>query len=128
MRLKVHNRYTNEDTTKKIYVGNNDILKAYITTGLSIQEIRDKVANGYKINADGALIAKIESTITEAQIETEVSSQVTTISKENNNTSSSNSSIAIIVIITAIAVGFGIVLFTVKKIKSSPHKNGGDEV
>ena len=37
--ITVHNEYTNQFTVKKIYVGTNNILRAYMTTGLSIPEI-----------------------------------------------------------------------------------------
>lgn len=34
------NQYTNVKTEKKIYVGNNSLLKAHVVTGLSIEEIK----------------------------------------------------------------------------------------
>ena len=53
--ITVSNRYTKQETTKKIYVGSDAILKAYLTTGYSITEIREKVANGAVIAADGTI-------------------------------------------------------------------------
>ena len=50
------NRYTNQQTTKIIYVGTNEILKAYVVTGLSLQDIQDQVAAGAVIAEDGTLI------------------------------------------------------------------------
>ena len=127
--IKVHNRYTNENTTKKIYVGNDDILKAYMKTGLSIQEIRNRVANGYKIEADGNLVAMIVTSVTQKIKETKVSTQITTISKENENSSSGKSKTAIFPTISAIiAASFGIILFTVIKKNKRKKMNSGDEV
>ncbi len=60
--IKVTNRYTKQQTEKKIYVGNNNLLKAYVTTGLSIPEIRKKVDNGAEINDDGTIVTTIKKT------------------------------------------------------------------
>lgn len=41
------NQYTNQTTTKKIYVGTNNVLKAFMTSGLSIEEINKLMQDGY---------------------------------------------------------------------------------
>lgn len=51
--ITVSNEYTGQFTTKKIYVGTNNILRAYMTTGLSIPEINGLVADGATIADDG---------------------------------------------------------------------------
>lgn len=53
--ISVSNEYTGQLTTKKIYVGTNNILKAHMTTGLSIPEINDLVAEGATIFEDGTI-------------------------------------------------------------------------
>ena len=53
--ITVSNEYTGQLTTKKIYVGTNDILRAYVTTGLSIPEINGLVAQGATIADDGTI-------------------------------------------------------------------------
>lgn len=53
--ITAKNRYTNRETEKIIYVGSNEILKAYITTGLSISEIQSCMAMGGIINHDGTI-------------------------------------------------------------------------
>ncbi|MBE6812341.1 MAG: hypothetical protein E7523_05615 [Ruminococcaceae bacterium] len=53
--ITVQNEYTNQLTVKKIYVGTNDVLKAYIATGLSIPEINNLIADGATIAADGTI-------------------------------------------------------------------------
>lgn len=50
------NRYTNETTTKKIYVGTNDVLKAFVSSNLSIEEIQTQLANGATVDANGVII------------------------------------------------------------------------
>ena len=55
--ITVTNQYTNTaPTVKRVYVGNNNVLKAYMVTGLSISEINDKVALGATIMDDGTII------------------------------------------------------------------------
>ena len=53
--ITVSNQYTGQLTEKKIYVGTNNVLRAYMTTGLSIPEINDLVAQGATINNDGTI-------------------------------------------------------------------------
>ncbi len=53
--ITVSNEYTGQFTTKKIYVGTNNILRAYMTTGLSIPEINGLVADGATIADDGTI-------------------------------------------------------------------------
>lgn len=49
------NQYTNQTTTKKIYVGTNNVLKAFMTSGLSIEEINKLVSEGATIDDDGII-------------------------------------------------------------------------
>ena len=53
--ITAKNRYTNQTTTKIIYVGTNDLLKAHVTTNLSLKEIKKQMAQGAKINAGGSI-------------------------------------------------------------------------
>lgn len=54
--ITVTNQYTGQSTTKKLYIGENALLKAYMVTGLSISEIQDKIALGATISDDGTII------------------------------------------------------------------------
>ncbi len=53
--ITVTNQYTNQQTIKKIYVGTNKILRAYMATGLPITEISDLLSQGATINDDGTI-------------------------------------------------------------------------
>lgn len=53
--ITVHNDYTDQTTTKKIYVGTNKVLCAYMTTGLSIPEINELITEGATIQEDGTI-------------------------------------------------------------------------
>ena len=54
--ITVNNEYTGKETTKKIYVGTNPVLKAYVVTGLSLEEINEQLKNGAIITDDGKII------------------------------------------------------------------------
>ena len=132
--IKVHNRYTDEDTTKKIYVGNDDILKAYMTSGLSIQEIKNQVANGAKVSADGMLISQIETisdTKTNEKLsETETTSAYTSDEKSDNSSDKSATVLIVIIVISTLVVGCVIIILVKSKSKRNDvaDKKGGDEV
>lgn len=51
------NVYTDQKTTKKIYVGTDRILSAHANTGLSVGEIREQVEQGAQITEDGRILA-----------------------------------------------------------------------
>lgn len=53
--ITVKNQYTNQETTKKIYVGSNPILKAHVFTQKPISEIKKEIASGATINEDGSI-------------------------------------------------------------------------
>ena len=54
----VSNQYTNEKTTKTVYVGDSLIIKALTKSGMSLTEINDVLNNGGKIDKDGNVIPK----------------------------------------------------------------------
>ena len=56
--------YVEQPTVKKIYVGTNNVLRAYIATGLSIPEINLLISQGATISDDGTiLLASTESSV-----------------------------------------------------------------
>lgn len=61
--ITVQNQYTNQVTVKKIYVGTNDVLKAYMTTGLSIPEINTLLGEGAEVTEDGTIQLADQTTI-----------------------------------------------------------------
>ena len=54
--ITVTNIYTNQTTTKVIYVGKNDVMKALVTTGLPLQEIEYQIKSGASVAKDGTLV------------------------------------------------------------------------
>lgn len=64
--ITVTNEYTGQFTVKKIYVGTNNVLRAYMTTGLSIPEINSLVDQGATITDDGNIqLSSIAQTASE---------------------------------------------------------------
>lgn len=85
--ITVSNDYTNQFTVKKIYVGTNNILRAYMTTGLSIPEINHLVAEGATIMDDGTI--KLAEKVIEPEESTD-SSQTTESASEPTNAETEN--------------------------------------
>ena len=65
--ITVKNEYTEQQTVKKIYVGTNDVLKAHVATGFSIEEIKYQISLGATVGEDGNLIPVANQTPTESQ-------------------------------------------------------------
>ncbi len=141
--ITVSNDYTNQSTVKKIYVGTNNILRAYMTTGLSIPEINNLVAEGATILEDGTI--KLAEKVVETEVTTETNptteqpTETTPTTEEAEEVMSDvtqnadkNSVLPFVIIgIVVVAVAGGIaVAVMVKKKKSediSENKEGGNE-
>lgn len=53
--ITVRNEYTEEETTKRIYVGSNMVMKAHMVTGRSISDINTLLDQGAAIAEDGTI-------------------------------------------------------------------------
>jgi len=60
--ITVSNRYTGQQTTKTIYVGTDDVLKAHAATGEPISAINSLLADGAEVAPDGSIISSDGST------------------------------------------------------------------
>lgn len=69
------NQYTNQKTTKKIYVGRNNLMKAVMTSGLSIEEINKLISEGATIDDEGTLTLAKESEVVDSSDRTISSSE-----------------------------------------------------
>ena len=54
--VTVENPATGDKTEKTVYVGNTDVMRAYMTTGLTISEINEKLASGAYIDEEGHIV------------------------------------------------------------------------
>lgn len=96
--VTVDNPATGGSIEKKVYVGNQDILKAHMVTGSSISEINERLAMGAYIDENGNIIdpipevieetteAEVEETIVHevAELEQDVSEPVAIVLEEEN--------------------------------------------
>ena len=81
--ITVSNLYTNQTTTKVIYVGTDDVLKAHVVTGLSINDIEYQLSMGATVAADGTLIPAPEQTL--PPVEETAPAEDTEPREENDN-------------------------------------------
>lgn len=133
--ISVSNKYTRTETTKKIYVGTNKILKAHLTTGLSIGEIKDRVAQGALIGENGTItkplgVSAMENNGTESKtistIESKRSESKVSSTKETNiiaDILSQDNIIEIFVIGAAISIVILLLILLIHKINSKKTRN-----
>lgn len=131
--ITVSNEYTNQFTVKKIYVGTNNVLKAHVTTGLSIPEINNLVAEGATISDDGliTLASSTPAASTPAEDNTAPENQEQSGQSGGTDATPNNSAIIYIIIGAAIVIAICLLVFRKKFIKSAPVVNtlekGDDE-
>ena len=61
--ITASNPSTGQETIKKIYVGNNPVLKCYAVTGLPVETIEARLAEGDVIDDDGVLVVPERDTV-----------------------------------------------------------------
>lgn len=114
--ITVTNEYTGQFTIKKIYVGTNNVMKAHMTTGLSIPEINNLVSQGATIADDGTiqLVSVIQATSEPDNI-----TEPTTTPEDSSEDEESIGGFPIIFIIGIIIVCaiLAILVITKKKLK-----------
>lgn len=111
--ITVKNNYTNQSTTKKIYVGQNTVLKAHMTTGLTIPEINELISKGATIADDGTITLVNLSTSTDTGND----------DKEQQTDKGTTTKIPnyLIVIIAFIVLGTTVIAYVIrKKHKANP--------
>lgn len=135
--ITVSNQYTGQLTTKKIYVGTNLLLKAYMTTGLSIPEIKELVAQGATIDEMGVihLASPGQSTenigdsipaMTQSDTRTTESQEVSE-NKDSDNKTPINPWPIIIAILGSLAVAGVVIVVLMKKKKTTAPTDSQNE-
>lgn len=82
--ITVSNQYTNQATTKVIYVGTDDVLKAHVATGLSISDVEYQLSMGATVAADGTLIPASEQPLPLAE-PTNPNEEIDATAKDEDN-------------------------------------------
>lgn len=110
------NQYTNQTTTKKIYVGTNNVLKAFMISGLSIEEINKLVSEGATIDDEGIITLS-----TNGKIKEDIN--VSASQKNSNNIGG-----LIVAIVVVLAVALSVVIIAVwKKRKNDKHNESMED-
>ena len=127
--ITVRNEYTNVATEKKIYVGTNSILKAHVTTGLSIPEINNLVAEGATISNDGLITLASSAPNTSSPTEDSIIPETQESSERDNSADNApnNSAIIYIIIGVVIIVAVCLIVFRKKPAKTAPVVNNLDK-
>ena len=137
--ITAHNPYTDQTTEKRIVVGDNKVLKAYVVTGLTISEIQSQLSDGATITDTGEIIppVKEEEPKTDPVKDTKQKDESKQESKQNpvpktndainddnqvDETSSKESSLNFLYVLIPIIIIAAIVLVSKKK------KNGLKEI
>ena len=129
--ITIKNRYTNQETEKRVYVGADPIMKAHMQTGKSIPVLKDLVADGATIDEMGNIImpvvettvetvpATIPETIPETTSPTVVTEAPATEAPvaEVENTEQSSSPTVWIIVTVVILIGVGIAIATKRRNK-----------
>lgn len=97
------NQYTNQKTTKKIYVGTNNLMKAVMTSGLSIEEINKLISEGATIDDEGTLTLAKKSEV--------VDSSDRTISSSENSEKATNKAFNLKYLIAVVGALLVVALF-----------------
>lgn len=133
--ITVKNLYTNQTTEKVIYVGTDPVMRAFVVTGYSIQEIRQKLTEGYTISDSGMLIepdlpdeTEITTTTTETTepIASETSSAPS--ATEPETTKKAGNPIPVIITIVVLVIGAGVFVFLKRDMLFAKRNNKGNAV
>lgn len=144
--VTIKNLATGDSVEKRVYVGDSDILKAHMVTGISISEINERLSAGAVIDENGYIsdyvpkmneedIEKESEEISEMKIVIESATEETSDTEKNTEKiekvgsdeqqENRNDGFAYLVVV-AIVVVFGITLFLRKKKKNDAYIKEAD--
>lgn len=118
--ITAKNEYTNETTIKKIYVGQNKILKAHVQNGdYSISQIKEMVAKGATIDENGNISYIPEEYKTNNKVKDEIAENVINVDdvKEDKKEEKSYNLLPILIPIILVLVFIGYKFVMNKKLK-----------
>ena len=115
--ITVKNPSTGEEpTTKRIYVGDDDVLKAAVANHMDVADVEERIEDGATVGADGKFVQASAADSTEDVSASEDSSQIA------NASSGGSLSIAVPALI-AIAVAAVVIVLWAKKRKRDKAQN-----
>ncbi len=109
------NQYTGQQTIKKIYVGNNKVLKAHVATGLPISEINKQISLGAEVSDTGSMVYPVSETVPVSEA-------------EKGNENGIDFGIVIIILIVIVVVSVVVILVVKKKKLSEITEKEGEKI
>ncbi len=108
--ITVENQYTNQTATKRIYVGTNNVLRAYMASDYTIEEINELVKDGAVITEEGVILKDGEEIVKD---------------ESDNTESSTGNKLILVVSVVLIAAVFaaGVILTIKRRRKSEQNEN-----
>lgn len=106
--ITAHNLYTDAKTEKKIYVGDDPLLKAYVTTGKELDYIKKLLDDGATIEEDGTITLASREVIENANEKQQIpeESTITVDSRTNSAEKTGNDKFEHIIFIAIIILFF----------------------
>ena len=126
--ITVHNLYTGAETEKKIYVGNDPLLKAYVTTGKDLDYIKELLNDGATIEEDGTITLATKEVIesTETEIEEIPVQSTETVENDQHEKMVVSDGIGKLIVVIVVFVVCVIGIFTRIIVKKKRAKNEND--
>ena len=123
--FSVKNLYTGESTTKKLYVGDADYIKALSLNDISVSELNDRIAAGATIEENGTIISPTQEAVPASSVSTSAPSPKPTATTSDNIQPVTNedvkgsSSVIVLAVIAAIVITAVLFIVLKKKKRSS---------
>jgi hypothetical protein len=127
--ITVRNRYTGQQTTKQIYVGTDDVMRAYAATGEPISDIREQIANGATVDSDGNIVLASKSVVGQPASSSANDANLADEPQQANDSHDSLTKVivAVIVIAVAAAVIVAFVLIRKRRAKGADGQTSNDQ-
>lgn len=109
------NPSTGQSTEKRIYVGDDPVLRAFVTTGYSLDEIRDQVSQGAQVADDGT-ISWPEAAQSAENVDSDEESAAANDTLQGERTTDT--------LVVAIAVAIAVIIMAVVVIQRRRHRSG----
>lgn len=114
------NPSTGQSTEKKINVGTDPVLMAYVTTGYSLDEIRDQVSQGAQIAEDGTITWPEAQTTQTAQTASDDANASQGMDEASSGEGSSGGAAVAVVVVIVVAIAAGIIVVRRRHRSSAP--------
>ncbi|MCR5061024.1 MAG: hypothetical protein K6A80_08355 [Saccharofermentans sp.] len=117
--ITVQNNFTNQQTVKTIYVGTDPMMRAFVVSGYTLDEIEEMVGDGYSISENGDMIAPSDDVDSDEDDTKETNIDKTSEDKSDSDTSKkaekkTNLVPIIVAVVVIVVVGAGVCIFLMR--------------